>query len=723
MRKILLTALLVAGGLTASAQYLQNEGFDYWKKVCGKSDQTSTNNKKVNGPAGFQQARPGTEPCYWNGSNVFQTVVTVLGPVSKEEPKLVTTSMRGDSKVVKLTNTFVGVGTLGRTAPAFINFATPWVYAVQDINACDGGVYGDTTFTYKPDAIKGVFKRTPGKAPEDAHIIAYFWTGTFKSPIAQTGSNGKKSTRIQADVDRAVMGKSNAGTITGDGKLIASCDYAFATTKNDDWEEIIVPIDYKLTDVAPTKMNVIISSADYWDDTNKKIKKESTLEVDDVQFVYYHALKNVTYNGKPIEVKENESQFYIPISPDETFDLNKLKYDKVGVGATVEAPVYDAVNNTVTITVKGNDYDKNDKSVTTYVFTIVKEQTNFTDGISVKLEGSGTFPISDATIQLVKELDNSYSFQLKNFSLGQGDGSLPVGTIRIKNLTIDGNHITAKQTIKIENGDDATVDFWMGPMLQDVPVELDATRNGDKLVAKIFIDLTEMKIHVLFAPTVDIDGTTDVKAIEPGMKNIRFTRPLKKGWNSICLPFNMSAFDFENSTDTKLQALASYDGEVLNFEEVENLEANVPYLVYITGDNTEDGMFHGFNIGTEVFAADPQAQCRGGFCFQGNYTPSFAMRNRYGVADYGAEGQFIQKGGEKSTLPATGAYFTASGKPASVKLNLGGEVTGIDSNGVIISDNTSAPVYDLKGVRVSNGSLEGLPKGLYIQGGKKVYVK
>lgn len=712
MRKILLTALLAAGGLTASAQSLPNGDFQQWKTTCGKSDQTSFNGAFPYSPVGLKN-RPGVEPEDWNGSNVNQTVIA-----NKKEPGLVT---KGSENFVRLQNKFVGVNSYGSNAPAFINFATPWVYAVKNINECDGGVYGSKAFTYKPDAIKGVFKRTQGEVPENAHIIAYFWTGTFKSPIAQTGSNGKKSTRIQDDVDRAVMGRPDAGTITGDGKLIASCDYAFATTKNNDWEEIVVPIDYKQTDVAPTKMNVIISSADYW--TRKNIQVNSILEVDDVQFVYYHALKNVTYNGKPIEVKENESQFYIPISPDETFDLNKLKYDKVGVGATVEAPVYDAAKNTVTITVKGNDFEKNNKSVTTYVFTIVKEQTNFTDGISVKLEGSGTFPISDATIQLVKELDNSYSFQLKNFSLGQGDGSLPVGTIRIKNLTIDGNHITAKQTIKIENGDDATVDFWMGPNLQDVPVELDATRNGDKLVAKIFIDLTDMKIHVLFAPTVDIDGTTDVKAIEPGMKNIRFTRPLKNGWNSICLPFNMSAFDFENSTDTKLQALASYDGEVLNFEEVENLEANVPYLVYITGDNSEDRKFHGFNIGTEVFAAEPQAQCRGGFCFQGNYTPSFAMRNRYGVADHGAEGQFIQKGGEKSTLPATGAYFTASGKPASVKLNLGGEVTGINSNGVIISDSASAPVYDLKGVRVSNGSLEGLPKGLYIQGGKKVYVK
>lgn len=707
MRKILLTALLAAGGLTASAQSLPNGDFQQWKTTCGKSDQTSLNNYYESAPFGLA-TRPGVEPQDWNGSNVNQTVFNQ----NAHSDALVTRQGNAENFYVRLVCTKVGALGITAEAPAFINFGTPWVYAVSKKNKCDGGVYGGMSFSYKPDAIKGRYKRTPAATKEKARIIAYLWSGTFKSSIPSG-----KSTRMQDDVDRAIMDRVSG--VTGDGKLVASCDYGFETTKNNDWEEIVVPINYKLKDVVPTKMNVIISSDDYW--TRANMVENSTLEVDDVQFVYYHALKNVTYNGKPIEVKENESQFYIPISPDETFDLNKLKYDKVGVGATVEDPVYDAAKNTVTIKVKGNDFAKNNKSVTTYVFTIVKEQTNFTDGLSVKIEEGGTFPISDATIQLVKELDDSYSFQLKNFSLAQGQ--IPVGTIRIKNLTIDGNHITAKQTINIENGDDATVEGWMGPNLQDVPVELDATRNGDKLVAKIFIGFFGMKIHVLFAPTVDIDGTTDVKAIEPGMKNIRFTRPLKNGWNSICLPFNMSAFDFENSTDTKLQALASYDGEVLNFEEVENLEANVPYLVYITGDNTEDGMFLGFNIGTEVFAADPQAQCRGGFCFQGNYSPSFPMRNRYGVADHGDEGQFIQKGGETSTLPATGAYFTASGKPASVKLNLGGEVTSINSNGVITSDSASAPVFDLKGVRVSNGPLEGLPKGLYIQGGKKVYVK
>lgn len=713
MRKILLTALLAAGGLTASAQYLQNEGFKYWKKECGKTDQTSKYKNKVNAPAGFLQPRPGTEPCYWNGSNVYQQVVLGVVSVPAKNSELVTTSMRGDSEVVKLKNVHMGVGIYSSEAPAFINFATPWVYAVTDIDACDGGVYGDTTFTYKPDAIKGVFKRTQGNAPENAHIIAYFWTGTFKSPIAQTGSDGNKSTRNQADVDRAVMGRPDAGTITGDGKLIASCDYAFATTKNNDWEEIVVPIDYKLTDVAPAKMNVIISSADYWN--RKNIQVNSTLEVDDVQFVYYHALESITYKGKTIKMEEGKNFYNLLI--DEDFDISKFSYEKIGAGATVDKS-FDPELQMLTVTVKGNDFNVNPKSVTVYKFKVAKEVTDFTSDLSVELVKIGMFDPSESTIQLYKELDGSYTFQLRNFSLM--GGMMPVGTIILKNLNVNGNKITTSQKTTIQPGDDPSVDKeqWMGPGLELVPIVLNATRNGADLTAQIDIDFTaDMQIKVVFAPTIEINGTTDFTTIEPGLKNIHFTRPLKKGWNSICMPCNVNPFCFTIDEDTKLQELSSADDNGLNFVEVQELEANKPYLIYVPSEKS----FSYF--GAEIVAADPLAQCRGGFCFQGNYTPSFAMRNRYGVADHGAEGQFIQKGGETSTLPATGAYFTASGKPASVKLNLGGEVTGIDSNGVIISDSASAPVFDLKGVRVSNGSLEGLPKGLYIQGGKKVYVK
>ena len=570
-------------------------------------------------------------------------------------------------------------------------------------------MYGGMSFSYRPDAIKGRYKRTPAATKEKARIIANLWSGTFKSSIP----SGNSKERTQDDVDRAIMGRVSG--VTGDGKLVASCDYGFETTKNNDWEEIIVPIDYKRTDVVPTKMNVIISSDDYWNRAN--MVENSTLEVDDVQFVYYHALESITYKGKTIKMEEGKNFYNLLI--DEDFDISNFSYKKKGAGATVEKS-FDPKSQVLTVTVKGNDFNVNPKSVTVYKFRVAKEVTDFTSDLSVELVKMGMFDPSESTIQLYKEQDGSYTFQLRNFSLM--GGAINVGTIVLKNLDINGDKITTSQTTTIQPGDDPSVDEkqWMGPNLPPVPIVLNATRNGADLTAQIDIDFREamgMQIKVVFAPTIEINGTTDFTTIEPGLKNIHFTRPLKKGWNSICMPCNVNPFCFTNDEDTKLQELSSADDNGLNFVEVQELEANKPYLIYVPSEKSSS------YFGAEIVAAEPQAQCRGGFCFQGNYTPSFAMRNRYGVADHGAEGQFIQKGGEKSTLPATGAYFTASGKPASVKLNLGGEVTGINSNGVIISDSASAPVFDLKGVRVSNGSLEGLPKGLYIQGGKKVYVK
>lgn len=707
MRKILLTALLAAGGLTASAQNLPNGDFQQWKPTCGKSDQTSINNFYESAPFGLA-TRPGVEPQDWNGSNVNQTVFAQ----NAHSDALVTRQGNAENFYVRLVCTKVGVKLftldIKAEAPAFINFGTPWVYAVSDKNKCDGGVYGGMPFSYKPDAIKGRYKRTPAAKAEKARIIAYLWSGTFKSSIPSG-----KSTRMQDDVDRAIMGRVSG--VTGDGKLVASCDYGFETTKNNDWEEIIVPIDYKRTDVVPTKMNVIISSDDYWNRAN--MVENSTLEVDDVQFVYYHALESITYKGKTIKMEEGKNFYNLLI--DEDFDISNFSYKKKGAGATVEKS-FDPKSQILTVTVKGNDFNVNPKSVTVYKFRVAKEVTDFTSDLSVELVKMGMFDPSESTIQLYKEQDGSYTFQLRNFSLM--GGAINVGTIVLKNLDINGDKITTSQTTTIQPGDDPSVDEkqWMGPNLPPVPIVLNATRNGADLTAQIDIDFREamgMQIKVVFAPTIEINGTTDFTTIEPGLKNIHFTRPLKKGWNSICMPCNVNPFCFTNDEDTKLQELSSADDNGLNFVEVQELEANKPYLIYVPSEKSSS------YFGAEIVAAEPQAQCRGGFCFQGNYTPSFAMRNRYGVADHGAEGQFIQKGGEKSTLPATGAYFTASGKPASVKLNLGGEVTGIDSNGVIISDSASAPVFDLKGVRVSNGSLEGLPKGLYIQGGKKVYVK
>ena len=235
--KRLFTLLLGATfGCGIQAQYLPNTGFEAWKEVCGSSYQSSKSGKS-GGAEGFRQ-RPGTEPMDWNGSSVNQKVWAIFYSQEKQEELITQGVSRNGTKSVVLTNKFVGVGNIGSNAPAFITFGTPWVYAVSTIEQCDGGVYGGTNFTFRPDAIRGWYKRTPStEGNENAHIIAYLWKGTYSSGIKSHTTND-----IKEDVDRVVMGKESG---TANGTLIASCDYGFATTTNNDWQEIIVPLNYE----------------------------------------------------------------------------------------------------------------------------------------------------------------------------------------------------------------------------------------------------------------------------------------------------------------------------------------------------------------------------------------------------------------------------------------------------------------------------------------------
>lgn len=186
------------------------------------------------------------------------------------------------------------------------------------------------------------------------------------------------------NVDRAVLGKSNAGEVTGDGKLIAQCDYAFSTTKNNDWETIIVPIEYKDEHATPSMMNVIISSADYW--TRGNIGKENQLDVDNVEFIYYHALKSFTYDGVTKEIAEGQTEIDFSNT---TYDANKaLTYIKKGVGANVEVKTYNEADATLTIEVQGNDYSSNPNSKTTYTVQFAKPVSTTGKLSSLKVNGA-----------------------------------------------------------------------------------------------------------------------------------------------------------------------------------------------------------------------------------------------------------------------------------------------------------------------------------------------
>ena len=379
--------------LTAHAQQLPNYGFDNWKASCASTE-------AFNKDGSSMRQRPGVEPTDWNGSSVNQKV----SGVTKEE-----TLVFNDGNAVKMVNTYVGIDTwlikVGSVAPGFVTLGTPWVYAVADVDKCDGGVYGGVNFTYKPDAITGRYKRTDATG-EKSHIIAYLWNGTYTSKVGSKSSPSYS----RDNVARAIMGKT---TPTASGTLVASCDYEFTATTNKDWQTITVPLNYTDATSAPTMMNVIISGGDYWD--RSVMKENTTLYADDVRFVYYSTLNTLTYDGKALAVPEAGATLDMSTV---VYDASKLAYTLNGRSATATTS-YDDASGVLTITVSNVDNDADGLSSHTYYIQFAHVHGAYkyaADGESITVT-CGKCGEKLGTVSLVIPADLTYTGKAKAVTL------------------------------------------------------------------------------------------------------------------------------------------------------------------------------------------------------------------------------------------------------------------------------------------------------------------
>ena len=345
MKRIFTTLFVVAAVFTAQSQHLPNGSFDSWKTSCGSTEAFGTGGM-TSSKTGEMRQRPGIEPNDWNGSSINQKVMM------EKKQELVF----NEGNAVKLRNAFVGVGSLGSVAPGYITLGTPWVYAVSTIQECDGGTYGGVSFTNKPDAITGRFKRDDSKG-ENSHIIVYMWKGTYTSNV------GSKSAPSQPreNVDRAILGSVDAAS---SGTLVAKCDYTFASTGGD-WQMITVPLEY-IGNETPEMMNVVISAGDYW--TRANMQDGTTLLVDDVKFVYNSELASLYYDGVSHFLKGKTSY-----AIDADYDDSKLSVTSNGKGATIEKS-FNETSKVLTITIKGNDYAVNNESFHTYTIQFKNDE-------------------------------------------------------------------------------------------------------------------------------------------------------------------------------------------------------------------------------------------------------------------------------------------------------------------------------------------------------------
>lgn len=474
--------LLSISAFTANAQQLPNVGFDSWKTTCGKT---------LSVPNDFRQ-RPGVEPSDWNGSNVNQYVI-----IEKKESGLVTQQTEGNNKYLQLKNIFVGVSTFGSVAPGFVNFGTPWVYAALPISDCDGGVFGGVSFDKKPDAIKGKYKRTDSNS-EDSHIIAYLWNGTYTSKI---GNVAQTKIEEQNDVDRVVFGKA---TGSASGKLVASCDKTFSTTVNKDWETIVVPLDYVANAGNPTMMNVVISAGDYWNRSN--LKKNTTLLVDDVDFVYYSTLTSLKAGSKTIALKDGVYNYTV---------AGKMPTEKEVVATCKSqfadaAVAVDAANYKVTVTVTnqgGKDVDGATQHVYTLQYTapVVKQYAGI---LNVEMVGEDVIANATQEVTISYYNDNTCDFSLPNFMFAGNN----IGNIEIPNVKV---YEDAAGTKTFTDGEVEAMKLAEGGIVAHVVLNGGTITSAGVINMPITVgwmsgypdDKTELPINVLFSSDKKVEVT------------------------------------------------------------------------------------------------------------------------------------------------------------------------------------------------------------------------
>ena len=130
------------------------------------------------------------------------------------------------------------------------------------------------------------------------------------------------------------------------------------------------------------------------------------------------------------------------------------------------------------------------------LMTLSAMATDYKGNLTVSINGEGS--TQPATISIVENA-GKYNLSILNFMLGEGESVLPVGNIVIENVTgaVAGNLTTlyVNKNITIQKGNAAGIadDAWLGPMLGEVPVKMNARFTGEGyVVTDIHINMVEL---------------------------------------------------------------------------------------------------------------------------------------------------------------------------------------------------------------------------------------
>lgn len=451
-------------------------------------------------PEGSSKA-VGTQPIGWMASNVNKMGQTGIF-ISEDKDR--TYPDDTNKKSIKMENLFVGFMTLGSTAPGYITLGDAWAYGdvegvISGNDKSDGGSYGSINFTYTPDAISMFVKRGHGtdKPTEVASVLFYSWKGSTTSKVT-TGLSTAPIEKQMVDRDKDVLGLITAGVTKSEDFELISKSENYIEGNIDTWTQKVFPIEYK-SNSTPEKINIIISSSDYFNRAN--LGKNNTLDVDDVTLVYYSTLSKLTIGGSEIALTADTYEYAgtgeMPTSEGDVVATTKSKFAETKV-------TLDTENSKVIITVTNQGgADLDGKTSHTYTITYpaaTAEPKQYSGYLNINMDGAA-MPEQTATVEITDNGNGTCTFKLPNFSFG----GLPVGDIVVEDVKM-----TEADGTTTYNGNVEDMQLMGGNIVADVT--LNGTITAD--------DVVDFTINVVWNNDgvdvpIDVTFTTESQAVTP----------------------------------------------------------------------------------------------------------------------------------------------------------------------------------------------------------------
>ncbi|MBR1804354.1 MAG: calycin-like domain-containing protein [Muribaculaceae bacterium] len=142
--------------------------------------------------------------------------------------------------------------------------------------------------------------------------------------------------------------------------------------------------------------------------------------------------------------------------------------------------------------------------------------TEYTGKLTVSINGIASSQ-EGVKININENVDGTYNLSLKNFVLANEETTIPVGNIEVDSVpsikACGMKAMSVNKSILISEGDEDQP-FWLGPTLNEVPINLTALFNATEVRVHIDINLVEMnQIVVVDFETAGVNNepTTGVR--------------------------------------------------------------------------------------------------------------------------------------------------------------------------------------------------------------------